>query len=250
LFSLLLSFALAAPVVAQQAQPPLERPANYPLRPHPPGLTPKDPKDIPLNKIKLPPGFEISLWASGIVNPRSLTTGDKGTIFVGTRDAGNVYAVVDQGGVRRVITIAKRLHRPNGVAFKDGALYVAEVNRIPRFDNIETRLENPPAPVVVRDDYPTLGMRFYAGSMFPPEYRHRIFIAQRGSWDRPQKLGYRVMQVTVTPGQPPKYEPFATGWLEGEQFWGRPVDVEVMRDGSLLVSDEVAGALYRITYKR
>jgi glucose/arabinose dehydrogenase len=341
-------------------------------------------RDIPLDKITLPPGFQISLWAEGLPNARSLTIGQKGTVFVGTRLVGNVYAVVDRGSQREVKTIATGLHRPNGVAFKDGALYVAELSRVIRFDNIEDRLANPPAPVVVFDQLPkdephgwkfiafgpdgqlyvpigapcnvceppathaqigrlspngggyevfargvrnsvgfdwhpetrelwftengrdwmgdnaphdelnhapqsglhfgypychqgelldpefgkghscsaftppvlklgphvaALGMRFYTGTMFPAEYKNGIFMALHGSWNRTEKTGFKVMQVTMQPGQAPKYETFADGWLQGDTFWGRPVDVQVMPDGALLVSDDMAGALYRIAYR-
>jgi glucose/arabinose dehydrogenase len=365
-----------------QGQPPEQ--AHSPLRPHPPALTAKAARDIPLEKITLPPGFQISLWAEGLPNARSLTIGQKGTVFVGTRLVGNVYAVVDRGNQREVKTIARGLHRPNGVAFKDGALYVAELSRVIRFDNIEDRLDNPPAPVVVFDQLPkdephgwkfiafgpdgqlyipigapcniceppathaligrlapngggfeafargvrnsvgfdwhpetgelwftdngrdwmgdnaphdelnhapqaglhfgypycqqgelldpefgtgrscsaftppvltlgphvaALGMRFYTGTMFPAEYKNRIFLALHGSWNRTEKTGFKVMQVTLRPGQSPQYEVFADGWLQGDTFWGRPVDVQVMSDGALLVSDDVAGALYRIAYR-
>jgi glucose/arabinose dehydrogenase len=341
--------------------------------------------DIPVDKVTLPPGFQISVWAEGLPNARSITVGTKGTVFVGTRLVGNVYAVVDQGERREVKIIAKGLHRPNGVAFKDGALYVAELSRLLRFDNIEDRLDSPPAPVVVFDQLPTdephgwkflalgpdeklyfnigapcnvceppathahivrvntdgsgyevfvsgvrnsvgldwhpvtkelyftdnsrdwlgddipsdelnhalrrglhfgfpychqgdvldpefgqghacsayappllklgphvaaLGLRFYTGTMFPPAYQNRIIIALHGSWNRTHKTGFKLMQVTLLPEQPPQAEVFAEGWLQGEEFWGRPVDVQVMQDGSLLVSDDWNGALYRITYQR
>jgi glucose/arabinose dehydrogenase len=383
-----------SPIIAQQqaqeAPPPWTqgRPpelATSPLRPHPQPPVAKPAKDIPIDKIKLPPGFHISVWAEGMPNARSIAVGEKGTVFVGTRLVGNVYAVVDKGDRREVKVIAKELHRPNGVVFKDGALYVAELSRILRFDKIEDRLDDPPSPVVVFDQLPkdephgwkflalgpdgklyfnigapcnicepppthanisrinpdgsgyeiyaygvrnsvgmdwhpvtkelyftehgrdwmgddvpsdelnhaprgglhfgypychqgdildpefgrgrscadytpplvklgphvaAVGMRFYTGDMFPAEYKNRIIIAQRGSWNRTQKSGFRLMQVTLVPEQPPKYEAFAEGWLQGEEFWGRPVDVQVMRDGSLLVSDDYNGALYRIAYQR
>lgn len=387
---------LAASALAQQPQPQQSpgpppwtqgRPselADSPLRPHPPGLAAKAAKDIPLDTIKLPSEFQISLWAEGLPNARSLTVGQQGTVFVGTRLVGNVYAVVDRNGQRAVKTIATGLHRPNGVAFKDGALYVAELSRIIRFDNIEARLDNPPAPVVVFDQLPkdephgwkfiafgpdgklyvpigapcniceppathaqiarlnpdgsgyevfargvrnsvgfdwhpvtkelwftehgrdwmgdnapadelnhapkpglhfgypychqgdlldpefgrghacgefvppvlslgphvaALGMRFYTGERFPAAYKNRIFMALHGSWNRTEKSGFKVMQVTLSSGQPPQYEVFADGWLQGDAFWGRPVDVQVMPDGALLVSDDLAGALYRISYR-
>jgi glucose/arabinose dehydrogenase len=382
--------AANADLAAQQQPPPWAqgRPAGQAsstLAPHPPGLTAKAANEIPINKIKVPAGFEVTLWASGVPNARSMTVGDKGTVFVGTRLVGRVYAIVDKGGQREVKTIAQGLHRPNGVAFKDGALYVAELSRVIRFDNIEDRLDNPPEPKVIYSDLPkdephgwkfmafgpdgmlyvpvgapcnicepsdqyaqirrikpdgsgaevvargvrntvgfdwhpdtrelwftdngrdwvdderpqdelnrltrvgqhfgypychqgdfpdpevgkgkscseftapvlnlgphvaALGMRFYTGSMFPAEYKNRAIIALHGSWNRTKKSGFNVMQVSFPPNQPPKYEVFAEGWLEGEQFWGRPVDVQVMRDGALLISDDAAGAIYRIAYKR
>jgi len=338
-----------------------------------------------VDKVKLPPGFQISIWAEGLPNARSITVGDKGTVFVGTRLVGKVYAIVDKGDRREVKILARGLHRPNGVAFKDGTLYVAELSRILRFDDIEEQLDDPPAPVVVLDNLPkdeshgwkflalgpdgmlyfnigapcnlcetpspyarivrvhtdgsgyevfasgvrnsvgmdwhpvtkelyftdngrdwlgddvpedelnsaprsglhfgypychqgdvldpelgqghsceeyvppllklgphvaALGMRFYTGEMFPSESKSRIFIALHGSWNRTQKTGFKLMQVTLVPGGAAKYEVFAEGWLQGEEFWGRPVDVQVLRDGSLLVSDDWNGVLYRITYQR
>ncbi|MGZ5102212.1 MAG: PQQ-dependent sugar dehydrogenase, partial [Usitatibacter sp.] len=96
-----------------------------------------------------------------------------------------------------------------------------------------------------------LGMRFYTGSQFPAEYRNNIFIAEHGSWNRTKKTGYNVSRVVLDDkGKIVKYEPFATGWLQGEEFWGRPADVQVAPDGSLLVSDDVAGAIFRIAYKK
>jgi glucose/arabinose dehydrogenase len=95
-----------------------------------------------------------------------------------------------------------------------------------------------------------LGMRFYTGDMFPEEYKNQIFIAEHGSWNRSSKLGYRVMLVELDDnGNAASYEPFATGWLQGESAWGRPVDLEIMDDGSMLVSDDASGSIYRITYE-
>jgi glucose/arabinose dehydrogenase len=373
----------AAPPPWKQGQTPEQ--ANSPLAPHAQPPAPKAAKDIPVDRIKLPQGFTASLWADGISNARVMTWGDKGTLFVSSRVAGNVYAVVDKGNQREVKTIAKGLQQPNGLAFKNGTLYVAEVSRITRLEGIEDRLDNPPAAQVVIDTLPkdlphgwkylsfgpdgklyfnigapcnicippethanivrinpdgtgleyvargvrnsvghafhpvtkelyftvhgrdwmgddepndTLhhvtrpgahfgypychqgdildpefgrgrscsefsppllklgphvaanGIHFYAGGMFPAEYKNRAFIAQRGSWNRTQKSGFRVMMVTLAPGGVPRYEVFAEGWLQGDQFWGRPVYVQEMKDGSLLVSDDFAGAIYRIAYQR
>jgi glucose/arabinose dehydrogenase len=344
--------------------------------------------DLPLAKIRLPPGFAIDVYAADVPNARSMTLGDKGTLFVGSRSAGKVYAIVDRNRDHKadeVITIARGLNMPNGVAFRDGALYVAEVDRILRYDNIEASLAKPPAPVVVNagfpgdthhgwkfirfgpdgllyvpvgapcnicepdaaryaaifrmrpdgsgleqfargvrntvgfdwdpaggqlwftdngrdwmgDDLPpdelnrapaagmhfgypychgkairdpdhgarracseftppamelgahvaALGMRFYSGAMFPAPYRGQMFIAQHGSWNRSDKVGYRVMLVRLKDGKPEKYEVFADGWLHDGRVWGRPVDVQVMPDGAPLVSDDHANAIYRISYR-
>jgi glucose/arabinose dehydrogenase len=385
------ALALVPFVAAQQPAPPPWKQgmpsemATSPLAPHPQPPAPMAGKDIPLDKVKVPPGFQVSLWADGLSNARAMTWGDKGTLFVSSRVAGNVYAVVDRGGRREVKTIAKGLTQPNGVAFRGGTLYVAEISRITRLEGIEDRLDNPPAAQVVIDTLPkdaphgwkylsfgpdgklyfnigapcnicvppethanivrinpdgtgleyvargvrnsvghdfhpvtkelyftnhardwmgddepndTLhhvskpgvhfgfpychqgdildpelgrgracsefaapllklgphvaanGLHFYTGTMFPADYKNRAFIAQRGSWNRTQKSGFRVMMVTLAPGRAPRYEVFAEGWLQGDQFWGRPVYLQQMKDGSLLVSDDYTGAIYRIAYQR
>ncbi len=345
--------------------------------------------EILLRQIQLPPGFKIELYAAGVPNARSLTLGAGGTVFVGSRRAGKVYALTDSARhdkAGEVITIARGLDEPNGVAFHDGSLYVAEVSRVLRYDDIEARLRNPPPPVVVSTDLPqteqhewrfirfgpdgrlylgvgapcnvcesadkrvasilrmrpdgtsmevyalgvrnsvgfdwqpgsqemwftdngrdnmgddippdelnyapragmnfgfpychgkdipdpqfgrehscaesvapawglpahvaAIGMRFYMGGMFPEEYRGGIFIAEHGSWNRSVPIGYRVSRVVVDGEQAVKYEPFAQGWLMGGIHWGRPVDVLVMPDGALLVSDDYAGAVNRISYQQ
>lgn len=359
--------------------------ANSPLVPNPPGLTALDVADIPTAKLVAPDGFKVELYASGLPNGRSMVNGDKGTLFVGTRFTGNVYAVVDADGKRTVKTIAKGLHRPNGVAFKNGSLYVAELSRIIRYDNIEANLDTPPAPVVVfdalpkdeahgwkfmklspdgnylyfqigtpanivaqpvthalivrlnlttniletvaqgvrnsvgmdfhpqtkelwftnnardwvNDDLPNdtlnrvsgkrmnfgypfchqgdlldpefgkgrscaefdkpaanlgphvaaLGMRFYTGKQFPAEYKNNVFIAEHGSWNRGKKVGYKVSRAVIdAKGKVTKVEPFVTGWATADDYWGRPADVHQLKDGSLLVSDDVAGAIFRVSY--
>jgi len=95
----------------------------------------------------------------------------------------------------------------------------------------------------------SLGMRFYAGSMFPPEYRNRIYIAEHGSWDRSTPIGYRITSVRLSGNRAAGYDVFAEGWLQGKEAWGRPVDVQELPDGSLLVSDDKAGMIYRISYR-
>jgi len=96
-----------------------------------------------------------------------------------------------------------------------------------------------------------LGLEFYTGSMFPDEYKKQIFIAEHGSWNRSKKSGYRVSLVRLDGNRAVSYEPFASGWLneETDEIWGRPVDVELLPDGSMLVSDDYAGAIYRIYYE-
>ncbi len=342
----------------------------------------------PLTLLSLPPGFQIEVYASRVPNARALALGSQGTVFVGTQRAGKVYAVVDRNQDNRadeVYTLAEGLVMPSGVAFRDGALYVAEVNRILRFDSIESHLNNPSPPVVVNDTLPRdrwhgwkfirfgpdnllyvpvgapcnvctkndpryasilrmkpdgtglenfargvrntigfdwhpethelwftengrdwlgddepacelnhaprpglhfgfpychasnisdpdfgrerpcaeftppaqelgphvapLGMRFYTGSMFPASYRNQIFIAEHGSWNRSDPIGYRVMLVRLENNTATSYEVFAEGWLQKDGAWGRPVDVLVMPDGALLVSDDRAGVIYRISYQ-
>jgi glucose/arabinose dehydrogenase len=341
----------------------------------------------PLERIKLPPGFEIGVFAE-VPGARSLALGGDRIVFVGSQ-AGKVYAVRFEGARSTGVTIvAAGLNVPNGVAFRDGALYVAEISRILRFDDIEKQLAagKQPRPTVVTDRYPrethhgwkfirfgpdgwlyvpvgapcnicepdssryalisrirpdgsgyevfargirntvgfdwdpgskelwftdngrdnlgddlpsdelnhapkagmhfgypychqgdtadpefgkksgcaeftppevklgphvaSLGMRFYTGTSFPPEYRNNIFVAEHGSWNRSNRIGYRVARVVVERGRAVKHEVFAEGWLGNDQsVSGRPVDVEVLPDGSLLVSDDAAGLIYRIAYR-
>jgi len=127
---------------------------------------------LPIEKIKLPPGFKIEIYASGVPNARSMTFGDKGTLFVGTRTEGNVYAIIDadhDNKADRVITILKGMRSPNGVAFKDGSLYVAEVSNIWRLDDIENHLGNPPKPVLVSHNFPTDGHHGWKFIRFGPD---------------------------------------------------------------------------------
>src|SRR5258707_8482864 len=145
-----LALALASPASAQ-APPPWKQGqpadlANSTLAPIAQPPAPAAASEIPVDKIKVPRGFKVSLWASGINNARAMVWGDNGTLFVSSRVAGNVYAVLDRGGRREVRGIAKGLNLPNGVAFKDGTLYVAEVSRITKMPGIEAKLDSPPPP--------------------------------------------------------------------------------------------------------
>jgi glucose/arabinose dehydrogenase len=141
-----LVFALAAAVVA----PPVSSQERAPAAS----------ADLPLNLIKLPPGFKIEVYASGVTNARELALGPKGTVFVGSRnkpDGDKVYALVDKNGDQKadqVLVIAKGLNQPNGVAVHNGSLYVGEISRITRFDDIESRLESPGEPIVVNAALP------------------------------------------------------------------------------------------------
>jgi glucose/arabinose dehydrogenase len=383
------SAAPAPPAAAAPAIPPTwaqgrkaeQEAAN--LSPHPPGLTALPATEIPVDKIKVPPGFTVTVYASGMPNARSMTFGKNGTLFVGSRFPGNVYAVTPKGEAK---IIAKGLYRSNGVAYRNGTLYIAELSKISKIEDVESKLDNTPAPTLVFDALPkdephgwkfmklgpdgwlyfqigapgnivnppythaqivrldpdkrvletvtmgvrnsvgmdfhpktkqlwftnnardwvgdelphdtlhhvsakgqhhgypychqgdllddefgkgrsceefvkpdlklgphvaALGMRFYTGTQFPAEYRNNIFIAEHGSWNRTKKTGYNVTRVVLDDkGKVVKHEPFATGWLQGEAFWGRPADVQVAPDGALLVSDDVAGAIFRIAYKK
>jgi len=91
-------------------------------------------------------------------------------------------------------------------------------------------------------------MIFYTGTMFPAEYRGQVLIAEHGSWNRSNKIGYRLTRVTLDGSSATHYAPYASGWLQGQKAWGRPVDLLQLPDGSLLVSDDHAGVIYRITY--
>src|SRR3989440_2803547 len=114
--------------------------------------------ELHLDRIRLPPGFVIEVYAENVKNARQMALGPSGVVFVSTRRAGNVYALIDtkrKNKADRIVTLAKGLQNPNGVAFRDGALYVAERSRVLRYDDIARHLDSPPKPVVLRDDFPT-----------------------------------------------------------------------------------------------
>ena len=346
---------------------------------------------LPLDSLTLPKGFKVNTFAEGIEEARSMAMGDKGTLFVGTRRQNKVYALIDSDGdyrADRTVVIDSTYEMPNGIAFKDGSLYVAEVSRLLRYDNIEENLDHPPKPVVIYDDYPTefhhgwkyiafgpdnklyvpvgapcnicdstisdqrfasitrmdpdgsnreiyahgvrntvgftwhpetkdlwftdngrdlmgddippcelnrvaekgqhfgypfchgnsvvdpefghlrpcndfvapvmaldahvapLGVKFYSGNMFPEKYKDYVFIAEHGSWNRSKKSGYRIMMVQLQGNKAVSYEPFIEGWLnhETQERWGRPVDILVLEDGSMLISDDYGDAIYRVSY--
>lgn len=340
-----------------------------------------------LDQLTLPKGFHIAVYSDQVPNARELAVGAKGTVFVGSNDAGKVYALTDANGdgvAERVQVIASGLQLPVGVAFKDGDLYVSAVSKILVLRDIENHLDDPPAPQVVNGSFPTethhgwkfiafgpdgklyvpigapcnvcdrgkayakitrmnadgsgledvaygirnsvgfdwqpgtgrlwftsngrdlmgddmpsdtlnevtrtgqhfgfpychqgdtldpefgkgkrcadyrapalklgphvasLGMRFYTGKQFPAAYRGAAIIAEHGSWNRTKKSGYRVMTVRLKGSQVVSYEPLVTGFMRDEKAWGRPADVQMLPDGSLLISDDLAGAVYRLTYR-
>ena len=120
----------------------------------------------------------------------------------------------------------------------------------PEFGKVRRCADTTPPERELGPHVAALGMRFYTGAMFPPRYRGQIFIAEHGSWNRSTPIGYRVTLVRLEGGRAVSYEPFAEGWLRDDGPWGRPVDVEVMPDGALLVSDDKRGAIDRITYRQ
>ena len=347
-------------------------------------------EDLPLEQIELPDGFKIAIYAE-VPNARSMVLSDNGTLFVGNRSEDNVYAVQDTDGdmvADKTYVIDKGLKMPNGVALKDGDLYVAAVSKILKYKNIEANLDNPPEPEVIFDGYPTethhgwkyiafgpdgllyvpvgapcnicyrddnpiyasitridvsnpkpeivaagirntvgfdwdpktgnlwftdngrdmmgddippcelnvitesnqhfgypfchggtipdpefgagnpcagyvapalnfgahvapLGMNFYKGEMFPDGYDNTIFVAQHGSWNRSKKSGYVVLAVDHDDVSADDAKIFASGWLDDEtqKAWGRPVDVINMPDGSILISDDYADVIYRVSYE-
>jgi glucose/arabinose dehydrogenase len=159
----ILTLGLASAAFAQQqdpAPPPppawkqgmAEGQAQSPLHPFAPHMTGRPASELPIDKLKVPAGFKVEVWAEGIPEARSLALGDKGTVFVSNRNQSSIYAVIDRGGKREVKTVLKGLNTPNGIVFDKGALYVAERHRITRYDGIEQKLDNPPEPVVVIDN--------------------------------------------------------------------------------------------------
>jgi glucose/arabinose dehydrogenase len=150
--------AATAPAAAPAVAPPSWRQgmekaqSDSPLHPFAPHMTGRSASELPINKLKVPAGFKVEVWAEGVPEARSMALGSKGTVFVSNRNLSNVYAIVDRDGKREVKTLLKGLNSPNGVVFDKGTLYVAERNRITRYDGIEDKLDNPPAPVVVIDN--------------------------------------------------------------------------------------------------
>ena len=116
--------------------------------------SPTAPDQLPTAKLKAPAGFKIEVYTSGVTNARMMRQGDKGTVFVSSRVIDKVYAIVEKNGKREVKVIASGLHRPNGIAFHKGTLYIAELYQISKIENIEANLDNPPKPTVIYNDLP------------------------------------------------------------------------------------------------
>src|SRR6201994_1623912 len=112
------------------------------------------PDKLPLAKLKAAQGFNIEVYAAGMTNAREMALGDKGTVFVGSRLVDKVYAIVNKDGKREVKVLASGLYRPNGVAFKNGTLYIAELSQVSKIDNVEDHLDDPPKPTVIYDKLP------------------------------------------------------------------------------------------------
>ena len=150
------------PAPAAAALPPgsplIGRPDNNPAAaklapvPAPPLATAEN--KLPLDKLKAPKGFNIEVYASGMPNARSMALDEKGTVFVGSRLQDKVYAITNKDGKRQVHVLVSGLYRPNGVAYKNGTLYIAELSQISKIDNVEDQIDKSPKPVVIYKDLP------------------------------------------------------------------------------------------------
>jgi glucose/arabinose dehydrogenase len=152
-------FAFSAAAQTPPGFSPLDKsnPANSKqdanLKPHPTPPIATAPDKLPVDKIKLPAGFKAEVWSSGHPGARTMVLGDKGTMFMGTRLIGRVYAITNKDGKREAKVLLQGLTQPNGLAFKDGALYVFAINKVLRYDNIEDKLDNPGQPVELTEKY-------------------------------------------------------------------------------------------------
>jgi glucose/arabinose dehydrogenase len=154
----------AAFVVSAQAQEKPKPPpggegkppsmAGSPMKPHAQRLTETPRSEIPIDKLRLPKGFTAEIWASGIPNARTMVRGDKGKIYVGTFAMGRVYEVTDTGERRTSRVVAEKLTRPNGVAFRNGSLYVMAINQVYRYDGIEDKPNVQPVELTGKFDLP------------------------------------------------------------------------------------------------
>lgn len=161
--------AAPPPAWAQGRTPEM---AASPLAPHAPKMTVTPADQLPIAALRVPAGFKVEVWASGMPGARMMALGDRGTVFVGSRIIGRVYAVTDQGGQRTSRLIAERLRQPNGIAFKDGALYVTAINQVMRYDGIETAAATPtPVDMTAAFALPTEEHHGWKFSAFGPDGR-------------------------------------------------------------------------------
>src|SRR6204780_3040846 len=136
---------------------------------------------LPIAKFKLPPGFNIEVYAAGMANARSLALGDKGTVFVGNRLGDKVYAIVNKDGKREVKVLASGLYRPNGVAFHNGTLYIAELSKIDKIDKVDDVLDNPPKPTTIYDNLPKDEAHGWKVIAVGPDNKLYVPLAQPGN---------------------------------------------------------------------
>lgn len=181
-----------------QGQPPeMAGSTLHPLAPH---LTGRPASELPIDKLKVPPGFKVEVWAEGVPDARAMTLGDKGTLFVSTRNLHDVYAIIDRGGKREVKKVLKGLDTPNGVAFNKGTLYVAEQTRILAYDGIEGRLDNPPEPKVVIDGLPKQPGHFWKYIAFGPDGKLYFNIGAPGNIVMPSNVQGSISRVDPKTG--------------------------------------------------
>ena len=129
--------------------------AESPLKPHPGKMTETPANEIPVSRLKVPSGFKVELWASGLPGGRAMALGDSGKkVYLGTRIMGRVYEVTDAGNKRTVRVVVDKLTQPAGVAFKDGALYVMAIDRVLRFEGIEKNPNAQPQDLTAKFDLP------------------------------------------------------------------------------------------------
>ena len=197
-----LAQAPAAPPPSWQQGRSAEQ-ASSTLHPFAPHMTGRAAKDLPVDKLKVPAGFKVEVWADGIPEARSLALGDKGTVFVSNRLAKNVYAVVDKGGTREVKTVLKGLNSPNGIAFSKGTLFVAERDKITRYDGIENNLDNPPTAKVVIDNLDPTNQagHFWKYLALGPDGKLYFNIGAPGNIVMPSYMQASVMRVNPADGK-------------------------------------------------
>ena len=203
-------------------------------------------QEIPLGKITLQPGFSIAVYAPDVPNARSMALSPTGILFVSTRQTGDVYAVLDRDQDQRadeVITIARGLNTPNGVALRDGSLFVAELNRILRYDDIEARLENPPEPVVVYDELPSERMHGWKFIRFGPD--GKLYVPVGAPCNICDRTGEDERFSTITRMNPDggEHEVFAHGVRNSVGFDWHPVTGELWfsSNGRDRLGDDIPG---------